>query len=432
MPETAGRLVGVVELVRLAVCVVAAMSGVRLAAADDECYRDPATGFEIHRARSVILVDAALQRLSPPAATASTAPVWQRALESVEWLMHRLPEGSEYAVMLGDKSIDPDETSKWWRAGSAADAQRAFDALRAHGAPAREVDLASEVDAAMALEPKPERLLLIVGALPGYPASDGKAQLAAFNRMTKHVKPGVAVDVLLMPLASDWNVATAYWVLALRTDGSLLTVGSDWPTVANDGLGDSEYIAFVLDTSNSMKLFRWRWAQQRLEEVLRSQRRLRFFQVLNDNGTPLLDKQPSWAAATPEREAEAMGALEKWQPWSESSPLNGLAVAIEQVRTVPNSSVYLIGDDWAADSLEKLEKKLGPEGFGNVRVSAVALPTIYEVANGEMYTAADYAAYVHEIVVRTGGALLAAPTGARAKGNARLPNPAPPQCSRRR
>jgi len=432
MPKTTGRLVGVVELARLAVCVVAAASGAPLAAADDRCYRDPATGFEIHRARSVILVDAALHRLSPPAATANTAPIWQRGLESAEWLMHRLPEGSEYAVMLGDESIDPDAASKWWRAGSAADAERAFDALRAHGAPERAVDLASEIDAAMALEPKPERLLLIVGALPGYPESDSRAQLDAFNKMTKHVKRGVAVDVLVMPLVSDWGVAPAYWVLALRTDGSLLTVGSDWPTVAKDGLGDSEYIVFVVDTSGSMQRYRWKWAQQRLEEVLQSQHRLRFFQVVNDNGTPLLGNRPAWAAATPYQEWAASRALEKWHPWSQSSPLNGLAVAIEQARTVPNSSVYLIGDDWAAGSIEKLEQKLGSEGFGNVRVSAVALPTIYEATSGEMYTAADYAAYVERIVLRTGGAFLGAPTGAAAKGSNRFPDPPPPQCSRRR
>jgi hypothetical protein len=413
------------------------IGGTRLAAADGQCYRDPATGFEIHRARSVILIDAALQSLSKTS-TANATPIWQRALESAEWLMHRLPDGAEYAVMLGAESIDPDASSKWWRAGSEAEAQRASAALRARGAP-READLASEIDAAMELQPAPERLLSIVGALPGYPANDSKKQLAAFNTTMRHLKPGVAVDVLLMPVLTLEDAAPAFWVLALKTGGSLLTVGSDWPTVAKDGLGDAEYISFVVDTSGSMKNFSWQWAQQRINEILQTQRRLRFFQIVSDAGRPLLGKRDTWTEATSEREAAALLAFEKWQPWSESSPFAGLAVAIEHARSVPNGLVYLISDDWATGSRKKFEKSLGPEGFGDVRINTAALPTIFEVSNGELYTSADFADLAHELAVRTGGVLLGAPRDPSVKGltgrhpnpprTGRHPSPPPPQCS---
>src|SRR5262249_50347310 len=126
MRETRTRRIVFVQFVRFALCFVATSSAAGIAAADNQCFRDLATGFQFHRSRSVILLDAALQTLPPPASAANTPPPWQRALESAEWLIHRLPEGSEYSVMLGDESIDPDTASKWWRAGSNADAQRAF------------------------------------------------------------------------------------------------------------------------------------------------------------------------------------------------------------------------------------------------------------------------------------------------------------------
>ena len=375
----------------------------------------------------MILVDAAVEKLSRSAPRANTAPIWQRALESAEWVMHRLPEGSEYAVMLGDESIDPDAASRWWRVGSEADAQRAFDALRAHGAPARDVDLAREIDAAMTLQPLPERVVLIVGTLPGYPQDNGKRQLAALKSSVRHLKPRVAIDVLLMPVLSYDGVAPAYWELALKTGGSLLTVGSDWPTVTKDGLGDTEYAVFVVDVSGSMHQFGWSRARKRIEEVLQSLRNLRFFQVVSDLGEPLFGKDSLWVEATTERTNAAFGLLANWHVASKSTPTDGLVVAIEQARSVAHASVYLLGDDLAElgeeRALQYLTEKLGPEGFGGIHVNTFALPSIFEATGGDTYTQADFAAFTFRLAVQTGGVVVGSPN--RKAKNRRVVTAAP-------
>ncbi len=329
--------------VQLAVVVTATIGAAAFALpARSQSYRDPVTGFEIQRARTAILVDPALRTAQPASTNAASLPIWGRALDTAQWVIERLPVGSEYVVLLGDDVLEPGGSSRWLRAGNAAESEQVLEALRSTKG-SRDSYLGEAFEAATALQPVPERILLIVGAMPGpdaWPAGTETKRLNSFNAAVRRLKNGVPVDVLLMPLITEPNVAPAHWVLALRTGGSLLTVGRDWPSVGRDGLFDAEYVAFVVDTSGSMKNFEWQQARQRIDEILQAQRRLRFFQIVSDSGQLLLKEGGSWIEATPERRAAALQAFEKWQARSTSTPIEGLAVALEQARRVSNAAVY--------------------------------------------------------------------------------------------
>ena len=344
--------------VLLAVFVTATIGAAGFASpARGESYRDPVTGFEIQRARTAILVDPALRTLQPASASGASPPIWGRALETTQWFIERLPAGSEYVIMRGDEVLEPGGSSRWLHAGDAAEREQALAALQV-AAGSHDAYLAESFDAAMALQPLPERILLIVGAMPGpdaWPGGTETKRLNSFNAAVRRLKDGVPVDVLLMPFLTEPNVAPAYWVLALRTGGSLLTVGRDWPGVTRDGLFDAEYVSFVVDTSGSMKNFGWQQARQRIDEILGAQRRLRFFRIVSDGGQPLIKEGGPWIEATPERRAAALQAFEKWNEPSTSAPTAGLAVALGQARRVSNAAVYLITDDWAAGGLVQLE-----------------------------------------------------------------------------
>jgi hypothetical protein len=159
---------------------------------------------------------------------------------------------------------------------------------------------------------------------------------------------------------------------------------------------------------------------------------LRFFQIISDSGRPLFKDGGPWIEATPERRTAALQAFEKWVAPSTSAPTEGLAVALEEARRVSNAAVYLITDDWAVGGRVALEKRLGAEGFGNVQVSTIALPTIYDVTHGQLYTAADLATLGHELAVRSGGVFVGAPANARLEKCAEGHRPVPARCGQPR
>ena len=50
-----------------------------------------------------------------------------------------------------------------------------------------------------------------------------------FNRAVRQLPVGVPVNVILLPMEGDPQAAPAFWVLALRTGGSMLAPAEAWP-----------------------------------------------------------------------------------------------------------------------------------------------------------------------------------------------------------
>jgi hypothetical protein len=58
---------------------------------------------------------------------------------------------------------------------------------------------------------------------------NARDRLDHFNRAVRQLPIGVPVNVILLAMEGDPQAAPAYWVLALRTGGSLLAPSEDWP-----------------------------------------------------------------------------------------------------------------------------------------------------------------------------------------------------------
>jgi hypothetical protein len=56
-----------------------------------------------------------------------------------------------------------------------------------------------------------------------------RERLDHFNRAVRQLPVGVPVNVILFAMEGDPQAAPAYWVLALRTGGSMLAPSEDWP-----------------------------------------------------------------------------------------------------------------------------------------------------------------------------------------------------------
>jgi len=86
------------------------------------------------------------------------------------------------------------------------------------------------------MDPKPDNVYLLTDGLPTMgeivPArqgATGRERLEHFNRAVRQLPVGSPVNVILLPMEGDPAAAPAFWVLALRTGGSMLAPSEDWP-----------------------------------------------------------------------------------------------------------------------------------------------------------------------------------------------------------
>ena len=116
---------------------------------------------------------------------------------------------------------------------------------------------------------------------------------------------------------------------------------------------DSDYVVFIIDTSGSMKGIRER-VMREIGNVLDIHPRVRGFQILNDNGAHLVRAwKGRWIPDTPQRRRSVLGVLRGWNAVSNSSPVEGLEVALRTYgRKSEKVSVYVFGDDYSGSSYD--------------------------------------------------------------------------------
>ncbi|HET7131661.1 MAG TPA: VWA domain-containing protein, partial [Gammaproteobacteria bacterium] len=57
----------------------------------------------------------------------------------------------------------------------------------------------------------------------------GRERLDHFQRAVRELPVGVPVNTILFAMEGDPKAAPAFWMLALRTGGSMLAPADDWP-----------------------------------------------------------------------------------------------------------------------------------------------------------------------------------------------------------
>ena len=181
---------------------------------------------------------------------------------------------------------------------------------------------------------------------------------------------------------------------------------------------DSEYIIFIIDTSGSMKQYAWSRVQQQIRETLEVYPQVKGIQVFNDMGEYMFRSyRNEWIPDTPTIRESILNSLRNWNAFSNSSPREGILVAIDTFYDPTKKiSLYVYSDDFSSGSIDAVVREVdrrnrtGEDGSPRVRIHAVAFPVLYEASGGQLLSSARYAILMRELCQRNGGTFVALPT----------------------
>ena len=116
---------------------------------------------------------------------------------------------------------------------------------------------------------------------------------------------------------------------------------------------DANYVVFIVDTSGSMQQI-WGRVMARMENILSIHPKIKGFQIINDNGIHLISSYKGrWISDTPSLRKRVLKLLHTWQAFSNSSPVEGLQVALYlYVKPGMKVSIYILGDDYTGASYD--------------------------------------------------------------------------------
>jgi len=145
---------------------------------------------------------------------------------------------------------------------------------------------------------------------------------------------------------------------------------------------DSEYIIFVIDTSGSMFNGAWDRVMEEMIGVLNIYPKVRGIQVLNDEGGYMFENyRGKWIGDSPARRKIIIDRLRTWNPFSNSSPVEGIEKAIRTYyRKDQKISIYVFGDDFTGESVKRVldeVERLNPrssDGTPQIRIHAIGFP----------------------------------------------------------
>ena len=175
---------------------------------------------------------------------------------------------------------------------------------------------------------------------------------------------------------------------------------------------DSEYIIFVIDTSGSMYQGPWNLVIQKITETLSVYPRVKGIQVLNDEGEYMFGTYSGrWIPDSPEIRQNITRTLRFWNPYSDSSPVEGITEAISTFYEEDKKiSIYVFGDDFPRGSIEAVCRYVSrinkADRFGNrlVRIHGIGFPTQVGYENG-----ARFAHLMRKLSEQNGGTFVAIP-----------------------
>ena len=175
---------------------------------------------------------------------------------------------------------------------------------------------------------------------------------------------------------------------------------------------DSEYIIFVIDTSGSMTQGPWNLVIQKITETLAVYPKLKGIQVLNDEGEYMFSSYAGrWIPDSPSIRKNITSRLQYWNPYSDSSPVEGITEAINTFYDRDKKiSIYVFGDDFPRGSVEAVCRYVArinkADRFGNrlVRIHGIGFPTQIGTANG-----AKFAHLMRKLAEQNGGTFVALP-----------------------
>lgn len=176
---------------------------------------------------------------------------------------------------------------------------------------------------------------------------------------------------------------------------------------------DSEYIIFVIDTSGSMfNNPSWNKMLGVIDDTLNVYPEVKGIQVMNDMGDYMFDSyRGDWIPDTPGRRTQILNTLRSWNPYSNSSPVEGVTRAINTFYSPDRKiSIYVLGDDFQPggsiqDVLNTIDRINVEDAEGNrlVRIHGIGFPTIFAGPQRFQQSVYRYSTLMREMTQRNGG-----------------------------
>ena len=174
---------------------------------------------------------------------------------------------------------------------------------------------------------------------------------------------------------------------------------------------DSEYIVFIIDTSGSMFQYAWNKMIDQLITTLDVYPHVKGIQIMNDMGDYMFSEyRGKWIPDTPGRRRIIIDRLRTWNPFSNSSPVEGIIQAIRDFHDPDQKvSLYYYGDEFTGRSIQEvlnIVDRINPRdanGNPQIRIHAVGFPTQFANPRQLQFTGIRLATLMRELTYRNGG-----------------------------
>ena len=176
------------------------------------------------------------------------APKWQRTLGIVEWLVARVPQGSEYKVIYFAEQAEFAGDDDWKQGADPKDAAAvlaSFSEIAPEGGTNLQAGVALMQKSAAGFSnvylitdgtPTQGKLGRVRAAFSGCPSSTSKAQKISgkcrqrlLDAVIQSYRKNAPVNVILLPLEGDSGAAGAFWRWTVKSAGLLISPDTSWP-----------------------------------------------------------------------------------------------------------------------------------------------------------------------------------------------------------
>jgi hypothetical protein len=163
-----------------------------------------------------------------------------------------------------------------------------------------------------------------------------------------------------------------------------------------------------------MRQHAWPLVLRKVREVLDIYPQVKGIQVMNDMGDYMFSQYNNkWIPDTPARRNAIQKRLAGWEPFSNSSPVEGIEAAIRRFHALDKRiSLYVFGDDFARGSIQSVLDTVAQlnqadrSGKTRVRIHAVGFPVLFDFSSGLPANAVRYAAMMRKLAETNNGSFV--------------------------